>query len=106
MYNTDPVSCKTLPKSTLTKYFILILNFSFEQNGKKKSYFHFGTINPPQKILEENPPIPQRPLGPKPKSLAELQAGDKPFNPSGNKTKRRTHDFLCPHAEFMACPYS
>ena len=56
--------------------------------------------------MEENPPIPQRPLGPKPKSLAELQAGDKPFNPSGNKTKRRTHDFLGPHPEFMACPYS
>jgi hypothetical protein len=81
--------------------------FSQSANHRwKKKYFHYGTINAPQDILEENPPVPARQLGPKPKSQAELMVGDKPFNPSGNKTKRRVHDFLGPVAGHMACPYS
>jgi len=31
-------------------------------------------------------------------------AGDKPFLASGNKTKRRVHDFIAPLPEYIPCP--
>lgn len=78
---------------------------SASHNWKKKRY-HFGSINHPAAILAENPPVPAREMGPKPKSEAELMAGDRPWNPTGNKTKaKRVHDFLGDFPQFMANPY-
>ena len=46
-------------------------------------------------------------MGPKPKSHAELMAGDRPWNPSGNKTKaKRVHDFIGEVPGHIACPYT
>ena len=73
-------------------------------HGWKKKNAHFGTINHPSAVLAENPPIPPREDV---KKEAHWEIGDRPWNPSGNKTNnKRVHDFLGPYPEFRACPYT